>query len=149
MKTVIVDLDGTLALNKHRYHFIDKSINNKPDWVSYFNACDKDKPNIAVIETINALKQKGYLIHIFSARGDIVLDKTKDWLDKYNVKYDFLTLRKMDSYTPDEVLKKEWLFSFYPDFSNEIFCVFDDRDKVVSMWRGLGLTCFQVAYGNF
>ena len=28
--------------------------------------------------------------------------------------------------------------------------VFDDRNQVVDMWRnGLGLTCFQVADGNF
>jgi hypothetical protein len=27
--------------------------------------------------------------------------------------------------------------------------MFDDRDKVVQMWRNNGLTCFQVNYGNF
>ena len=27
--------------------------------------------------------------------------------------------------------------------------VFDDRQKVVDMWRKNGLTCFQVADGNF
>lgn len=35
-QTVIVDLDGTLALNQHRSHFIDKSNGQKPDWVSDF-----------------------------------------------------------------------------------------------------------------
>lgn len=27
--------------------------------------------------------------------------------------------------------------------------VFDDRNSVVKMWRLLGLTCFQVAEGDF
>jgi len=27
--------------------------------------------------------------------------------------------------------------------------VLDDRDRVVDMWRSLGLTCFQVDWGNF
>jgi len=27
--------------------------------------------------------------------------------------------------------------------------VFDDRQQVVDMWRQNGLTCFQVADGNF
>jgi hypothetical protein len=27
--------------------------------------------------------------------------------------------------------------------------VLDDRDQVVTMWRGLGLTCLQVAPGDF
>ncbi|MDK1706495.1 hypothetical protein OSR40_022425 [Serratia rubidaea] len=147
-QTIIVDLDGTLALNNHRNHFIDKS-NGKVDWVSYFEACDKDLPHIPVIETINGLKKFGYRIHIFSARGDIVKDKTVEWLSLHGVLYDDLTMREMDTYTADEVLKRFWLLDLYPNYKNDILCVFDDRDKVVKMWRELGLTCFQVAEGNF
>ncbi|MFH4530221.1 phosphatase domain-containing protein [Vibrio diabolicus] len=148
-KTVLVDLDGTLALNKHRSHFISKSNRNKPDWISYFNACDKDQPNVPVIESVNALKQQGHYIHIFSARGDIVRDKTIKWLSLHGVMYDKLTMREMDTYTPDEILKRFWLLDFYPNYKEDILCVFDDRDKVVKMWRELGLVCFQVAEGNF
>jgi hypothetical protein len=148
-KTVIVDLDGTLALNKHRSHFIDKSQRKKVDWVSYFDACDKDLPNQPVIQTINALKKQGYRVHIFSARGDLVREKTVKWLSLYGVQYDDLTMREMDTYTADEILKRFWLLDLYPNYKNDILCVFDDRDKVVKMWRSLGLTCFQVAEGDF
>ncbi|ATG79444.1 phosphatase domain-containing protein [Pseudoalteromonas sp. 1_2015MBL_MicDiv] len=149
MKKIIVDLDGTLALNLHRYHFIDKSLNKKVDWVSYFEACDKDQPNKSVIETIRALREQGHQVHIFSARGDIVKAKTINWLETHSVPYDRLTMRDMDSFTPDEELKKSWLLQYYPDYKKDILCVFDDRDKVVKMWRSLGLACFQVAEGNF
>ncbi|ARV71435.1 hypothetical protein [Vibrio campbellii] len=149
MKTVIVDLDGTLALNKHRSHFIDKSSGRKPDWVAYFEACDKDLPNHPVIEAVNALKAQGNRVHIFSARGDIVRDKTVNWLSLHGVQYDDLTMREMDTYTADEILKRFWLLDLYPNYKNDILCVFDDRDKVVKMWRELGLICFQVAEGNF
>jgi len=148
-KVIIVDLDGTLAINKHRFHLIDKSLGNKVDWNSYFEACDEDSPNTSVIDTIKALKSTGYQVHIFSARGDVVRDKTIQWLKRYDVPYDNLTLRKMDSYTPDEELKKQWLLKYYPNYKTDVFCVFDDRNKVVDMWRSLGLTCFQVAEGNF
>ena len=148
-KIVIVDLDGTLALNMHRFHFIDKSSGKKVDWNSYFEACDEDSPNTPVIEIVKALKERGYFIHIFSARGDIVTKKTERWLKIFEIPYDQLTLRKMDSYTADEELKKSWLLKYYPDYKNKIFCVLDDRDRVVKMWRDLGLTCFQVAQGNF
>ena len=48
---------------------------------------------------------------------------------------------------PDEKLKKSWLTDLTkPD---RVMCVFDDRDKVVKMWRDNGLTCFQVAEGAF
>lgn len=148
-KIVIVDLDGTLAINKHRFHLIDKSLGKKVDWNSYFEACDKDLPNKPVIESIRALKEQGYQVHIFSARGDIVKAKTIEWLETHSVPYDRLTMRKMDSFTPDEELKKSWLLHYYPDYKKDILCVFDDRDKVVKMWRSLGLACFQVAEGNF
>lgn len=148
-KSVIVDLDGTLALNKHRFHYIDKSKVQKLNWTAYFEACDRDTPNQPVIKTIVALKDQGYFIHIFSARGDIVRKKTIHWLKKYDIPYDQLTMRKMDSYTPDEDLKKSWLLSKYPNFKEDVLCVFDDRNKVVNMWRSMGLSCFQVADGNF
>ncbi len=32
---------------------------------------------------------------------------------------------------------------------DEVFLVVDDRDKVVKMWRDLGLNTFQVAPGEF
>jgi len=148
-QTILVDLDGTLALNQHRFHFIDKSRGKKIDWDAYFQACDKDKPHTPVIETIQALKEKGYKIHILSARGSIVKEKTIQWLTKFDVPFDELTMREVASYTPDEELKKEWLLSYYPNYKTDVFCVFDDRDKVVKMWRSMGLSCFQVAEGDF
>ena len=51
---------------------------------------------------------------------------------------------------PDDTLKQNWLDLLFPDNKKEdIVCVFDDRDKVVKMWRDNGLTCFQVAEGAF
>ena len=32
---------------------------------------------------------------------------------------------------------------------DDVFAVFDDRQQVVDMWRANGLTCFQVADGDF
>ena len=52
------------------------------------------------------------------------------------------------SFTPDDVLKKEWLDQ-ETAAGHEVMCVFDDRDKVVKMWRENGISCFQVAEGNF
>ena len=52
---------------------------------------------------------------------------------------------------PDDKLKQHWLDDLFPKDSKrlDIVCVFDDRDKVVDMWRKNGLTCMQVAPGNF
>jgi hypothetical protein len=50
-------------------------------------------------------------------------------------------------FMPDEILKKEMLDTFVN--IDDVFLVVDDRDKVVKMWREEGLTCFQVAEGDF
>ena len=51
-------------------------------------------------------------------------------------------------YMPDEKLKKAMLDEFMEDI-NDVYLVVDDRDKVVKMWRSLGLNTWQVAEGNF
>jgi hypothetical protein len=48
----------------------------------------------------------------------------------------------------DAVVKRE-LFDAHIRDRYAVTAVFDDRDSVVAMWRGLGLTVFQVAYGAF
>ena len=52
-----------------------------------------------------------------------------------------------DHFTPDWVLKKNMLDENLD--INDVFLVVDDRDRVVKLWRSLGLTTFQVAEGNF
>ena len=74
-----------------------------------------------------------------------------EWLDKFDVPYDVLKMRPDNSefqFMPDDKLKQHWLDQLFPVKDN-ILCIFDDRDKVVKMWRDNGLTTFQVAEGNF
>ena len=47
----------------------------------------------------------------------------------------------------DSALKQMWLDTLID--KDDVFAVFDDRQQVVDMWRSNGLTCFQVADGNF
>ena len=51
------------------------------------------------------------------------------------------------NFVSDEILKKDMLVKHLD--INDIFMVVDDRQKVVDMWRSLGLICFQVAEGKF
>ena len=56
----------------------------------------------------------------------------------------------LGQYMKDDLLKKGWLNDIFPgEKKDRILCVFDDRDKVVKMWRDEGLTCMQVAEGAF
>lgn len=154
--TVIFDLDGTLALIDHRRHFVEAPTLDisgdlarpgwKPNWDAFYEACDQDLPNEPVIMMLGLLALNGYRILILSGRSESVRKKTEDWLHKHRINYDKLYMRKIGSYIPDEQLKKIWLDEIGKD--KVFFCV-DDRDKVVAFWRREGLTCFQVAEGNF
>jgi hypothetical protein len=172
----IFDLDGTLALIDHRRHFVERPPCStcggeghvgsadpacldcgytgldqkfKPDWKAFYAACDKDEPNWPVIRTLTMLRSQGCEIRIWSGRSDEVAGKTLDWLDNHiGVDYE-LQMRKADDFTHDDVLKMRWLGLLPPEDRARLVAVFDDRDKVVAMWRRNGVNCFQVAPGNF
>jgi len=148
----IFDLDGTLALNEHRQHLAKAQ-----KWDEFFEACHLDKPNYPVIRTMTMLA--GCDILIFSGRSDQVRHETEKWLCDYTpydigdrvVLFDrtvnMLRMRRAGDYTPDEGLKRQWYLDLPLPDRERLVAVFDDRDKVVSMWRELGVACFQVAPG--
>ena len=149
---VIFDLDGTLANIDARRKLSIKD-NGKMDWDKFFDPAniDLDLPNDPVIQMAQLLKDSGKTIIIFSGRSKATKDATRNWLKRNNVPFDVLKMRPTGhpwAFMPDDKLKQTWLDDLIPD-RNRIMCIFDDRDKVVKMWRDNGLTCFQVADGDF
>lgn len=135
----------------------------KPDWRAFFAACVHDEPNLPVIQTLQALRRGGAECWIWSGRSDEVRTETIEWLYKHRCLYspgDALSwwpfvaperfrMRPAGDFTPDEDLKLGWLSEIEPPERNRLTAVFDDRDKVVAMWRKFGVPCFQVAPGGF
>ena len=151
-KTIIFDLDGTLALIDKR-RAISTKPNGKLDWDIFFDPknINLDKPNLPVIKSAQLFNSDGFKIVIFSGRSESTKETTKDWLVLNGVPFDVLKMRPTSNefkFKPDDKLKEDWLNELFPNKS-DIFAVFDDRNKVVDMWRRNGLTCFQVADGNF
>lgn len=141
---LIFDLDGTLANIEHRRHLVTKP---NHDWPAFYRACVDDTPNPAVVEVWRAFYVCGrpYEHWIVSGRSDEVRLETELWLAKHYLAYHNLLMRPADDYRPDEVLKREWI----EPIKHRVLMVFDDRDKVVRMWRSMGIPCLQVAEGDF
>ena len=148
-KTVIFDLDGTLALIDKRRALAAKA-NGKINWKTFFDPgnIQLDEPNVPVIEMAKMLKAQGHSVVIFSGRDSISRTETIAWLNQFGVPFDVLKMRPEGSFTPDDVLKQDWLDQLFP-VKSDVLCIFDDRDKVVKMWRSNGIACFQVAPGDF
>ena len=148
----IFDLDGTLSLAHHRQPILD----NKDDshrWDKFYDACDMDEPNESVIRVMESLRLFAD-VWIFSGRSARVRTKTVSWLTHNTsfTEWDLetaLRMRDEGDHTPDDVLKQEWLHTMLIDDRRRLKATFDDRDRVVKMWRDNGLTCFQVAPGAF
>jgi predicted kinase len=132
---VVFDVDGTLAHMRNRGPF---------DW----NRVDEDDCDEIVRELLIDHKKAGKTIIILTGRDGTALDKTKEWLEFYNIPYDHIFIRKAGDYRKDSVIKKEIYENNLKDKFN-VVAIYDDRDQVVAMWREMGIKCVQVEYGAF
>ncbi len=164
---IIWDLDGTLADCEHRRHFVNyvKWIGNqeigsdlskwKPDWKSFYEACDKDEPIKPTIEIMLNISINYGPIQIWSGRCESVRQKTVTWLidnlkagiDEVEYFNSILKMRPIGDNTPDDELKEKWLDEELSK-GETIDFVFDDRKKVRDMWIRRGIFVFDVSQGK-
>lgn len=145
-KAYIFDIDGTLADCSHRLHHITGS---KKDYDAFYAAC-KDDESITDVCMI-AWKLDSYHIIYLTGRPEKYRDMTTEWLVKNDLDfhcYPHLVMRANGDHRPDYVIKQEIYEREIKD-KYDVIGVFEDRQQCVDMWRKLGLTCFQVANGNY
>ena len=131
---IICDIDGTLALFEGNPYERDFS---------------RDEVNTPVASILNVWEGKYCEIILVSGRNNKFVKETIKWLNKWSIHYDHLFMpRNPDDQRKDFVLKKEIYDNEIKDKYNVLF-VLDDRNQVVDLWRSLGLTCLQVASGDF
>jgi len=130
----IFDMDGTLALLGGR---------NPYEPVT----CDQDPVHHPVMR-VQKLLSVHYNIIILSGREDLYRPQTERWLAKHGVHCAELHMRITGDNRNDAVIKAEiFRDQISPRFN--VLGAFDDRDRVVKMWRWLGICCFQVQEGAF
>ncbi|MEU4642552.1 AAA family ATPase [Micromonospora sp. NPDC023814] len=133
---VLVDIDGTVALNVSRSPYDMTRV-------------DEDEPNPAVIAAVRAMHAAGYGVVFCSGRDATARPATEAWLARHvRVPYLDLHLRAVGDNRKDSVVKQE-IYEHEVRDRYRVVGVFDDRQQVVRMWRALGLTVFQVAEGDF
>lgn len=161
-KAIMCDLDGTLAI------IGDRTPYDATD-------CDvKDLPNWPVIRAVLAMHAQGVKVIFMSGRDQKYRPETKRFIEKYCLRENrenffvngklkvvaepiFYELHMRGETAPDpdkldqrkDAVIKQELFDRYVAGKYHVLFVLDDRNQVVDFWRSIGLTCFQVAPGQF
>ena len=141
-KAIIVDIDGTVA------HRIDRG---PFEW----SRVKEDLPKREILDIVKMFHDNGYGIIFLSGRDEVCYDLTLEWIkdhfcETYKIDHNGIQLymRPKDDVRKDSIVKKE-LFMEHVYNKYYITHVLDDRNQTVAGWRAMGLTCLQVAQGNF
>lgn len=132
---IICDIDGTLAHRVDRGPF---------DW----KKVESDTQDFPVGYALEVFNRDGLKVILVSGRDEVCRVETERWLNKYGIQYEELFMRPEGNNEDDRIIKQRIYESQIKEKYQVVF-VLDDRNKVVKMWRELGLKCFQVAEGDF
>lgn len=128
---IIVDTDGTLANHV--------GVRNPYDTSKYH--LDTVHGNVAAI--INTLAESTFVIGV-SGRDAAFADVTKQWwIEHARLKPDEFYFRPEGDRRPDDVIKAE-IYEQNIRGRYNVVGVFDDRGRVLRMWRAKGFTTFAV-----
>lgn len=131
-----VDLDGTLCLNETGLSPYDPA--HYP----------LDTPNPALLVVLDALGAQRIPWIVTTGRDEEYRSVCEGWLYRHGLTPRAIFMRPAGDKRRDDVVKAE-MYNRHIRGTYDLMAVFDDRQRVVDMWRARGITCFQVAEGSF
>ena len=133
----IFDVDGTLALIGDRSPYDMRNV-----------AIDTPNHPVVVAAQAFAAHPDVDALIVVSGRDETARRATEAWLTFNAIPFDRLLLRRTGDQRADNIVKAE-IYDAHIEPHFAVIGVVDDRRSVVEMWRARGLTCFQVAEGDF
>lgn len=147
MGIYIFDIDGTIADAEHRMHYIKGERSKDKNWPAFYRECINDEPIQPTAELCRILHDEHYIV-LFTGRDSKYRELTMAWLEEHYIPYDDLFMRPEGDNRQDAIVKQE-LFEQSGILPEQVEGVFEDRSRVVKMWRDLGLICYQVCEGDY
>ena len=148
----IIDLDGTLCDNSPRVqkYLLDVE---PADWDSFYAHCEEDTPIAPICTLAVSLQQRGFDILFVTGRRESCRQQTlnwiKSWLGEEMADTNHLFMRTAEDGHREDYVCKMRNYRKHIEGKWHIFGVFEDRYQCVRAWRDLGLTCLQVADGDY
>lgn len=139
MKNIILcDIDGTVANNDHRQHFLE----GKKDWDGFFSELSNDMPIIPIINLVNREHANGNEIVFLTGRPERYRYSTTLWLKEYfDFEFRLLMRKNNDQRNKLEIKKEIFKNNFEPE---KIFCCYENDNKLIEMWINLGIKVIDV-----
>ena len=144
---IIFDIDGTISNLKHRLFRIKEK---NPDWEAFNREMIHDALHHHIAAIYYAMCKRGMNSHpsIFvTGRPENYRYPTTEWLKKHDIHPNYLFMRPYKDYRSDVEIKREIHDKYIK--GAPVMMVFDDRDRVVEMWRELGYKCLQTQKGDY
>jgi phosphoglycolate phosphatase-like HAD superfamily hydrolase len=142
---IVFDIDGTLANNDHRSHWI---ASNPKNWRASDLGIPDDSTYEDIVWLLNTFLRVDCTILLCSGRSEDTRTVTEDWLSKHSIKYTKLYMRSSKDYRKDSIVKVELLYKIIEEFGKPYLWI-DDRQQVVDALRDQGIRVLQVAPGDF
>jgi phosphoglycolate phosphatase-like HAD superfamily hydrolase len=143
---VVFDIDGTLANIEHRLDYVRSKPKN---WRAFDAGIPNDKVNEPVAAIFHQMVDGGHEVILASGRNERSRQATEDWFSANSLRgWKRLYMRKADDFRSDDIVKQEILDQIIADYGRKPDMVFDDRPRVVRMWRDNGIFVFNVYQGE-
>lgn len=142
---IICDIDGTIADLTHRLHYVK---GDTKDWDSFFANVWQDsfRDDIWNKVILDSQKHDAEIIFV-SGRSDKTREDTRGWIAQEVGYEDFkLIMRQSWDRRDDTVVKREMYDKYLSRM--RVVRVYDDRPRVIRMWRDLGLDVVDVGTGE-
>jgi hypothetical protein len=135
---VVFDIDGTVADIDHRLHHIK----SKPKNWAAFDAAAKNDVVIKATRNLyfSLLYDSGHDLVFATGRNERNRKQTESWLAANGFKgYVKLYMRNATDFRQDSLVKQDMLNLIIAEFGKKPDLVFEDRTRVVKMWRDNGI----------
>lgn len=140
---ILFDVDHTISNAFWRDDMIKRS-RDSGDWEEYHSRSNEDKPLSDVVALVNhiAFYNTNIQVWAITARPEKWRKQTMNWFIKNNVRVDTLLMRPEDKFKPAPEIKIDLCNEH--DIMDKVLCIFDDREDVITAFKALGITAFQV-----
>lgn len=132
-KIILCDIDGTIANNDHRQHFLE----GKKDWDGFFDSLNMDKPIYKIINKVIEEHKNNKKIIFLTGRPERYRLSTTEWLQNY-FNFEITMFMRSDDDKRDKLSIKKELFE--NNFKKEeIDYIIENDIALIEMWKSYDL----------